>query len=219
MTKVKICGIRESRHLKVAVDSGASYVGFVFFEKSRRNVSADIAKKLSNETPIDVIRVALMVNPNDMFIKQVLDTVRIDMIQLHGYESVQRVRNIKVMTGLPVIKAIGVSDKNDLGIITKYEMVSDQILLDAKPPLNSNVPGGLGYQFDWSIIDGFEFKKPWLLAGGLKPENVKKAIKETGAMQVDVSSGVEDKDGTKSEAKIFEFLNTLKEDLDGSKIT
>ena len=89
-------------------------------------------------------------------------------------------------------------------------MVADQILLDAKPPLHSKVPGGLGQQFDWSIINGFEFKKPWLLAGGLTPENVKEAIKKTGAIEVDVSSGVEDEFGIKSEIKIFEFLNTLK---------
>ena len=211
MFKVKICGITELQHLEAAVENGASYVGFVFFEKSRRNVSNLLAQKLANRTPCEVIRVALMVDPSDAFITRVLDTVSIDMLQLHGHETSERVLKIKAMTNMPVIKAIGVSDRKDLEIIRKYEMVADKILLDAKPPLNAGVPGGRGYQFDWSIINGYEFKKPWLLAGGLNQYNVKKAIVQTGATEVDVSSGVEDEFGIKSETKILEFLKTVKE--------
>ena len=210
MFKVKICGIRELSHLEVAVKNGASYVGFVFFKNSRRNVSNTIAQKLASQTPSDVVRVALMVDPSDDFVKQILDSVSIDMLQLHGQESVDRVFNIKSMTNLPVMKAIGVSDKNDLGIIKEYEKVADQILLDAKPPVSSNVPGGLGHQFDWGLLSGFEFEKPWLLAGGLNSKNVIKAIKATGAMEFDVSSGVEDEFGIKSKIKIVEFLNTVR---------
>ena len=213
MFKVKICGIREAHHLKAAVESGASYLGFVFFEKSRRNVTTAIAQKLANDTPSGVVRVALMVNPDDAFISRVLDTVPIDMIQLHGHESVDRVNSIKVITGVPVMKAIGVGNKNDLDIVKEYELVADQILLDAKPPVTSNVPGGLGQPFDWSIINGFAFKKPWLLAGGLNSKNVEEAIKQTGATEVDVSSGVEDEFGIKSETKISEFINILKENF------
>jgi len=216
MFKVKICGIRETHHLIAAVESGASYLGFVFFDKSRRNVSIEVAQKLAKATPRDVVRVALMVNPDDALISRVLDTVPIDMLQLHGHESIERVSNIKAMTGVPVMKAIGVGNKNDLAIIKEYELVADQILLDAKPPLTSPVPGGLGRPFDWSIINSFAFKKPWLLAGGLNSKNVKKAIKQTGATEVDVSSGVEDEFGTKSEKKILEFINILKENFNGN---
>ena len=216
MFKVKICGIRETHHVKAAVESGASYLGFVFFDKSRRNISIEVAQKLAKATPSYVVRVALMVNPDDALISRVLDTVPIDMLQLHGHESVERVSNIKAMTGVPVMKAIGVGNKNDLAIIKEYELVADQILLDAKPPLTSDVPGGLGRPFDWSIINGFVFKKPWLLAGGLNSKNVKKAIKQTGATEVDVSSGVEDEFGTKSEKKILEFINILKENFNGN---
>lgn len=210
MFKVKICGINEHQHLEMAVQSGASYVGFVFFEKSRRNISTEIAKELADQTPCEVIRVGLMVDPTDALIRRVLDTVSIDMLQLHGHESVERVFNIKTMANIPVMKAIGVSKIEDLAIIKQYEMVADQILLDSKPQLITDVPGGSGQQFDWRIIKGFEFKKPWLLAGGLNSENVKKAIEQTGASEVDVSSGVEDKFGIKSKTKIFEFLNTVK---------
>lgn len=218
MFKVKICGINELRHLKVAVQSGASYVGFVFFGKSRRNVSIDKARELSMKTPSGVVKVALMVDPGDEFIGQVLDNVPIDMLQLHGHESIERVLNIRTRTRVPVMKAIGVSDESDLAVIREYEMVADQILLDAKPPLSSSVPGGLGQQFDWNIINGFEFKKPWLLAGGLNSTNVEKAIKRTGATEVDVSSGVEDQFGIKSETKITEFLNVLKGDFNEKSI-
>ena len=215
MFKVKICGITELRHLEVAVENGASYVGFVFFEKSRRNVSNFLAQKLANRTPCEVIRVALMVDPTDAFIARVLDTVSIDMLQLHGNESSARILKIKAMTNIPVMKAIGVSDRKDLALIKEYEMVADQILLDAKPPLNVDVPGGRGHQFDWSILNGFDFKKPWLLAGGLNSTNVKKAIEQTGATELDISSGVEDEFGIKSATKICEFLNTFKEDSNG----
>ena len=216
MVKVKICGIRESKHLRAAVESGASYVGFVLFAKSRRNISTQIARKLANETPSGVVRVALLVDPSDELILNILDNVSIDMFQLHGHESAERVLNIKTMTSVPVMKAVGIGDKSDLAIVKEYENVADQLLLDAKPPASSAVPGGLGRPFDWSLINGFEFKKPWLLAGGLNSKNVKKAVGQTGATEVDVSSGVEDEFGTKSETKIFELLNTLKGDHNGN---
>ena len=210
MYKVKICGICEAQHLHAAVESGASYIGFVFFEKSRRNISIETAQLLANQVPKGIVRVALLVNPRDQFIRDVLKNVPIDMLQLHGQETIERVKNIKKMTNLPVMKAIGVATKKDLVLVNKYERVADQILLDAKPPAEAKVPGGLGKSFDWDILSDFFCKKPWLLAGGLTSENIKMAIKKTRASQFDVSSGVEDQFGTKSKKKIFEFLNTLK---------
>lgn len=211
MYKVKICGILEDRHIFAAAQSGASYVGFVFFEKSRRNVSIPTAQRLANDTPNGIVRVALLVNPSNICINRVLENVSIDMIQLHGNETVERVNEIKGVSKLPVMKAIGIKTKADLALINQYEVVADQILLDAKPPVNALSPGGLGQSFDWNILSNFEPKKPWLLAGGLNAQNVKSAINKTGASEFDVSSGVEDRLGVKSERKIFEFLNTLKE--------
>ena len=211
MYKVKICGICEAQHLHAAVESGASYVGFVFFEKSRRNISIATAQLLANQVPKGIVRVALLVNPRDQFIRDVLKNVPIDMLQLHGQETTERVKYIKKMTNLPVMKAIGVATKKDLVLVNKYERVADQILLDAKPAAEAKVPGGLGKSFDWDILSDFFCKKPWLLAGGLTSENIKMAIKKTRASQFDVSSGVEDQFGTKSKKKIFEFINTLKE--------
>ena len=214
MYKIKICGIQRLEHLQAAIEGGASYVGFVLFEDSRRNVSIEIAKKLADNVPSTVTSVALMVNPTDTFICQVLKRVSFDMLQLHGHESIDRVESIKRMTGLPIMKALGIRRKDDLELINKYEVVADQILLDAKPPLDSKVPGGLGKSFDWDILDSFQFKNPWLLAGGLTAKNVKIAQKKTGATQFDVSSGVEDEFGRKSKKKIFEFLNEVKGVID-----
>ncbi len=209
MYKIKICGIQRLGHLQAAIEGGASYVGFVFFEDSRRNVSIENAKKLADSVPNAVTSVALMVNPTDTFICQVLERVSVDMLQLHGHESIDRVKSIKRLTGLPIMKALGIRSKDDLGLINKYEIVADQILLDAKPPVDAKVPGGLGKSFDWDILASFQFKNPWLLAGGLTAKNVKIAQKKTGASQFDVSSGVEDEFGRKSNKKILEFLNEL----------
>ncbi len=214
MYKVKICGICEAKHLRAAVESGASYVGFVFFEKSRRNISIQMARSLVTGVPPEVVSVALMVDPSNEFICRVLENVPIDMLQLHGHETTNRLREIKNLTNLPIMKAIGVKSRDDLAIIEEYAIVADQLLLDAKPPKGAKVPGGLGNKFDWRILADFKCEIPWMLAGGLTSENIKTAIEQTTAFQFDVSSGVEDKFGTKSEKKIFEFLNTLKGDFD-----
>ena len=207
MYKVKICGIKESRHLDAAVRYGASYVGFVFFEKSRRNLSLRSASLITRMVPNSVCKVALMVDPTDEHIKKVLENASIDMIQLHGNETRERIEEVKRLSRLPIMKAIGISLKEDLMQVKRFERVVDKILLDAKPPKNSLVPGGLGKPFDWNILSGFQCKIPWLLAGGLSVDNVKTAIKKTGAYEFDVSSGVEDKFGVKSERKIADFLN------------
>ena len=158
-------------------------------------------------------RVALVVNPFDEQIRKIIESVPVDMLQLHGNETIERVQKVKDLTQLPVIKAIGVSSKKDLKFVRKYEMVADQILLDAKPPAEASVPGGLGKSFNWSILSEFQCTIPWLLAGGLTSENVRLAAKMTGAKQFDVSSGVEDDFGTKTEKKISQFIETLKGDL------
>ena len=213
MYKVKICGIREERHIQAAIESGAAYIGLVFFQKSIRNVSIESAQALASNVPARVKTVALVVNPCDEVILKILQNVQIDMFQLHGNETVERVQQIKDISRLPVIKAIGVSSKKDLHKVRIYETVADLILLDGKPPSDAPVPGGLGKSFNWRILSEFKFRKPWLLAGGLNEENVRLAAHKTNATQFDVSSGVEDNTGRKSEKKIFRFIEALKGNL------
>ena len=202
---VKICGISKASDARAAVEAGARYLGFVFFEKSPRHLSLDAAKALAEEVPAGICKVALTVNADDAFLDSLLETVPLDMLQLHGRESPERVREVKTRYGLPVMKAVGVSEAADLAQLDVYAGVADQLLVDAKPPKGGVLPGGNGLSFDWRLIAGRRWSVPWMLAGGLGPENVAEAIAMTGAQQVDVSSGVESALGVKDSAKIASF--------------
>lgn len=204
--RVKICGLKEPRHVAAAVEAGANYVGLVFFAKSPRHLEIAAARDLAIEVPPGIAKVALVVNPDDRTLEAILRDVPIDMVQLHGSESPQRVREIRQRFGLPVMKAVGVADAADLDAIPAYEAVADQILLDAKPPTGAPLPGGNGLAFDWRLIAGRQWQRPWMLAGGLTPGNVAEAIRLTGARQVDVSSGVESAPGIKDPARIAAFI-------------
>ena len=210
MYKVKICGICDSRALNAAVKAGADYVGFIFYHKSRRYINIKRAKSLADSTPAGVLKVGLLVNPEDEDVKRVLGTVPIDIIQLHGTESPKRVLEIKEQTGLTVMKAIGIGKSSDLALVTEYGEVADQLLLDAKYPESGDVQGGLGKRFNWSILTGFKLEKTWFLAGGLNSRNLKNAVELTGATNFDVSSGVEDLNGKKSGKKISEFIGIVR---------
>ena len=203
---VKICGLRDAGHIDAAVAAGARYVGFVFFEKSPRHLSFDDAARLAAAVPVGVAKVALVVNPDDALLDALLAAVPIDMLQLHGGESPDRVAEIKTRTGLPVMKAVGVADAEDLAQLEAYGKVADQLLVDAKPPKGVNLPGGNGLAFDWRLIAGRRWPCPWMLAGGLDADNVAEAIRLTGARQVDVSSGVESTPGHKDADLITAFL-------------
>ena len=205
--RVKICGIKTSDSLKAAVDAGARYIGFNFFEKSPRYLDIPSATKLAQEVPFGVCKVGLWVNPTDAELDAMLAVAPIDMIQLHGSESVERVAEIKETYGLPVMKVIGVSGAEDIAQISDYEQVADQILLDTKPPKDAALPGGNGLVFDWNLIAKRRFAVPWMLAGGLVPENVAEAVRLTGAQQVDVSSGVEVSVGEKSDKLMLDFIS------------
>ncbi len=212
LTSVKICGLSDPEHLSVAAQAGAAYVGFVFFPKSPRNVSFERASALAVGTPVGMVKVALTVNADDSFLDQLLAAVPLDMLQLHGAESPERVAEVKVRYGLPVMKAIGVADRKDLQAIDTYSAVADQLLIDAKPPKDAELPGGNGLSFDWTLLrDRKYWTKPWMLAGGLTPANVAEAIRLTGAKQVDVSSGVETAAGVKDSALIADFLSAAQE--------
>jgi len=204
--RVKICGLSEVRHVAAAAEAGAAYLGFVFFEKSPRNVSAAQAAALAAEVPPGVAKVALVVNADDATLDAITAAVPLDMLQLHGSESPDRVAEVKARYGLPVMKAVGVAGEQDLSALGDYAQVADQLLVDAKPPTGGDLPGGNGLAFDWRLIAGRRWAVPWMLAGGLTPENVALAVQMTGARQVDVSSGVESAPGQKDTALIQSFI-------------
>ncbi|TQS71810.1 phosphoribosylanthranilate isomerase [Rhodobacteraceae bacterium] len=209
-TRVKICGLSRPEDIAAATAAGAAYVGFVFFSKSPRNVTKDLARDLALGVPMGTAKVALVVNPDDATLEAILNDVPIDMIQLHGKEPPERVAQIRARFGLPVMKAVGVASAADLDQLPAYEAVADQILLDAKAPPNADLPGGNGLAFDWRLIAGRVWQKPWMLAGGLTVENVAQAIELTGARQVDVSSGVEAAPGLKDARKIAAFIGNAR---------
>ncbi|RQP05168.1 MAG: phosphoribosylanthranilate isomerase [Paracoccus sp. BP8] len=203
---VKICGLTEAAGLAAAVGAGARYVGFVFFPKSPRHVLPEAAAELAAQVPLGVAKVGLFVNPDDAALDAVLARVPLDLIQLHGAETPARVAEVKARTGLPVMKAVGVAEPQDLDALWDYGLVADMLLIDAKPPKDAVLPGGNGLAFDWRLLAGRQILKPWLLAGGLTPENVHEAIRLTRAPAVDVSSGVESAPGVKDPERIRRFI-------------
>ncbi|MFD1795612.1 phosphoribosylanthranilate isomerase [Paracoccus aurantiacus] len=207
MAQVKICGLTRPEHVAAAVEAGAAFVGFVFFPKSPRNVSAEVAAALAADVPAGVARVGLFVDPDDQMLDDVLAKVPLDIIQLHGGETPDRVAELRARTGLPVMKAVGVAGPEDLDALWDYGLVADMILVDAKPPKDAELPGGNGLSFDWRLLVGRKFLRPWMLAGGLTPENVAEAVRLTGAQAVDVSSGVEAAPGIKDPARIRSFID------------
>jgi phosphoribosylanthranilate isomerase len=204
--KVKICGLKQPEHVHAAADAGAAYVGFVFFEKSPRHVSIELARDLAVEAPLGLAKVALTVNADDATLDAILDAVPLDMLQLHGKETPERVAQIRARYGLPVMKAFGIADEADLEQISLYGGVADQLLVDAKAPKGADLPGGNGLSFDWRLVNRKYWPRPWMLAGGLTPDNVALAVQMTGARQVDVSSGVESAPGVKDAGLIRSFV-------------
>jgi len=205
---VKICGLATVDDVRACADAGANYMGLVFFEKSPRNITIPAARELALAAPLGLAKVALVVNPSDAESDAITGTVPLDMLQLHGRETPERVAEVKARYGLPVMKAVGIADGDDLPKLESYFGVADQILVDAKPPKGGELPGGNGLSFDWRLIAGRRWPCPWMLAGGLTSENVAEAVKMTGAKQVDVSSGVEDAPGQKNAELIQKFVQS-----------
>ena len=205
---VKICGLSTPEMVHVAVEAGATHVGFMFYERSPRNVTVTQAADLRLLVHNSVQAVAIMVNPDDTLVDEIARSVKPDLLQLHGSETPERVTAIKTRTGLPVMKVISVADAGDVATAEIYEKAADLLLFDAKPPksMANALPGGNAVSFDWSLIADAEPKLPWMLSGGLTPDNVADAIAQTGARMVDVSSGVEDAPGQKNEALIRAFV-------------
>lgn len=209
---VKICGLNTLTVVDAAVGAGADMIGFVFYERSRRAVTPDLAQALGREAP-GVIRVALVVDATDAEIDTITATGVIDMLQVHGDEGPDRVSELKKRTGLPVMKALRVASREDVRRAQGYVGVADHLLFDAKTPkgMKGALPGGNGLTFDWTLLDGLDLGMPWMLSGGLNAENVAEAIRLTGAPGVDTSSGVEDRPGVKNPDRIRAFLAAAKQ--------
>lgn len=210
MTPVKICGLSEPETLKTACQSGSRFVGFVFYPPSPRHVEFDTAWNLARLVPTGVRSVALFVDPTDDQLDHILTGIQLDMIQLHGNETPGRINEIKEKYKMPVIKAIRVASAQDLANLDGFESAADWLLFDAKPK-RADLPGGMGEHFDWTILQGRAFKKPWMLSGGLNVDNVAEALTMLKPDAVDISSGVESARGIKDPAKIRSFIAALKQ--------
>lgn len=208
---VKICGLRTVGDVEAAAAAGAAYAGFVFFTKSPRHLTVEKARELAISVPVGLAKVALVVDADDALLDAIVEAVPLDMLQLHGYESPDRVAEVRARYGLPVMKAVGVADEGDLAAILDYSAVADQLLIDAKPPKDAALPGGNGLFFDWRLVAQRRWLRPWMLAGGLTPANVAEAIRLTNARQVDVSSGVESAPGVKDVACMASFVAAARE--------
>ena len=185
----------------------------MFFAPSPRHLRLADAAALALVVPAGVVKVALTVNASDAELDAITGAVPLDMLQLHGTESPARVTEVKARYGLPVMKAVGVSERADLAALDDYQHVADQILVDAKPPKGAVLPGGNGLAFDWTLLLGRVWRRPWMLAGGLTPANVALAVRSTNARQVDVSSGVEIAPGVKDTGLIAAFVNAVKSEF------
>jgi phosphoribosylanthranilate isomerase len=208
---VKICGLSTPTALDAALAAGADMVGFVFFPKSPRNLDLEAARALGLRARGRARIVALTVDADDNLLQGVIEALDPDVLQLHGKESPDRVARIGARFGKLTMKAVGVAAPDDLGVAAAYEDAADFLLIDAKPPKDAVRPGGNGLPFDWRLARDFAPKRPWLLSGGLGPDNIAEAIRATGARGVDVSSGVERAPGVKDEAKIAAFVAAARE--------
>jgi len=208
--QVKICGINSVESADAAVRAGADLAGLMFHPKSPRGLNMEQARSLSDRMKGRVRLVAVMVEPDDATIKSVIASARPDFIQLHGKESATRVSEIRSLSGLSVIKVLPVAEANDFSAASPYEPVADMLMFDAKAPANATREGGHGAAFDWALLKGRTFARPWLLAGGLNAENVARAIAISGAPGVDVSSGVETAPGQKSPDMIRAFIEGVR---------
>ncbi|MFZ3035435.1 MAG: phosphoribosylanthranilate isomerase [Parvibaculum sp.] len=211
-TRVKICGLSTPETIKASVDAGADYLGFNFFPRSPRYVTPERAAELARLVPDTVLNVALAVDADNATLDAIVAALKPDILQLHGAETPERLRELKSRYGLTLMKAIAVSGPEDLEKVALYHDSADLLLFDAKPPksMENALPGGNGLVFDWSLIAGQRPDTPWMLSGGLTAENVREAIEVTGAEAVDVSSGVEDGPGRKSPELIEKFIRAAK---------
>jgi phosphoribosylanthranilate isomerase len=211
MTLAKICGLTTPGTLDAALDHGAAFVGAVIFDKSPRHLEPLHAATLFDRARGRAKIVAVVVDPSDLLLTTLALSLRPDFVQLHGSETPERAHEIRRLTKAGIIKALPVREAADLAAADAWTDAADHLMFDAKPPQGADLPGGIGHAFDWTILSGRAFDRPWFLAGGLDPDNVTRAIRTTGAPLVDVSSGVESAPGVKEPARIAAFLKAVAE--------
>src|SRR5450759_1790521 len=207
---VKICGLSTRETLDVALDAGADMVGFVFFPPSPRHLGLEMARDLGKQTKRRATKVALTVDADDATLGDIVEALQPDILQLHGRETVARLRDIKQKFGLPVMKAMAVEMPADLASLPGYAAVADRILFDARAPRGATRPGGLGAVFDWHVLENLDLKLPFMVSGGLNAGNVAEAVRVTRAGGVDVSSGVERAPGIKDPEMIRNFVRAAR---------
>lgn len=202
--RIKICGVNSAPALDAVIEARADFCGFVFFAKSPRNVTLAEARELGQRAAGCIGKVGLFVDADDAFIAEAVGAAGLDVVQLHGEESPERVAHVKARHGVPVWKAVPIASAADVERAAAYAGCADLVLFDAKTP-KGTLPGGMGLSFDWNLLSGLRLALPWGLAGGLNPGNVAEAIRITDAPLVDTSSGVESAPGVKDEARIAAF--------------
>jgi phosphoribosylanthranilate isomerase len=207
---VKICGLSTPEAVAAALAGKAAYLGFMFFPASPRAVTAEAAARLTAPVRGAAKVVAVTVDPSDALVDEIVRALKPDFIQLHGRETPARVHAVAERAGAGVIKAVAVSEAADLAAARRYDGAAQHLMFDAKPPKDAVLPGGNGSRFDWTLLAGQRFSRPWFLAGGLDPWNVEEAVRLSGAKAVDVSSGVERGPGLKDPALITAFLDALR---------
>lgn len=208
---IKICGINSPKALDAVLEQRADYAGLVFFPPSPRHLALRDAAMLGERAAGRTKLVGLFVDADDAMIAEALAAARIDVVQLHGKESPERVAQVKARFGLPVWKALSIASAADVAAAARYDGAADLLLFDAKAPKGAALPGGLGLVFDWSLLAARRGPTPWGLAGGLSPANVGEAVRATGTGLVDVSSGVESAPGVKDESLIRAFCRAARD--------
>lgn len=209
--KAKICGVSTPEAVRAVVDGGAAYLGFMFFPRSPRNIAAEAAARLVPPARARGVKiVAVVVDPSDDDLDALVAGLSPDLIQLHGRETPARAREIAARSGRGIVKVVPVSEAADIDAARAYEPVVEHLMFETKPPKDAERPGGLGVAFDWTLLQGRRFQRPWFLAGGLNPWNVGEALAASGAPLADVSSGVERGPGLKDPALITAFLDAVR---------
>jgi phosphoribosylanthranilate isomerase len=213
---IKICGLTTFEALDVAIEAGADLVGFVFFAPSPRHVGGEAARALGERVRGRATKVALSVDAGDDELVASIETLKPDMLQLHGRETPDRVAAVRARFGLPIMKALPIAERSDLAAIRLYDGVADRLIFDARAGLEATRPGGLGQRFDWRLLENVQIGIPFMLSGGLDVANVAHALRITAAPGVDVSSGVESAPGQKDPDKIRAFIAAARDA--GSKL-
>ncbi len=210
MATAKICGLSTPEAVTAALEGGASHIGFVIFEASPRTIAPEAAARLAEPARGRTKLVAVTVDPDDALLDRICATLKPDLVQLHGRETPPRVAAVRARTGAEVIKVLAVAEADDLAQASAFDGAAQHLMFETKPPKDAERPGGHGAAFDWAILAGRRFERPWFLAGGLDPWNVGEAVRTSGASLVDVSSGVERGPGVKDPALISAFLEAVR---------